>query len=63
VKSPLPNTVLHADIIRNLSVLISGLEWTVVPDNGNYRLRSDDKKIIALVIDKVFNYQTPSNEG
>ncbi|KAK7179710.1 hypothetical protein DPSP01_001340 [Paraphaeosphaeria sporulosa] len=60
---PLPNTVSRADIIRNLSVLISCVEWAIVPDDGNHRLCSELNKMIALVLDEVLNYQPPSNEG
>jgi hypothetical protein len=60
---PLPSTVSRADIIRNLSVLISCVEWAIVPDDGNHRLCSELNKMIALVLDEVLNYQPPSNEG
>ncbi|KAF1971211.1 hypothetical protein BU23DRAFT_510546 [Bimuria novae-zelandiae CBS 107.79] len=60
---PLPSTVSRADIIRNLSVLISCVEWAIVPDDGNHRLCAELNKMIALVLDEVLNYQPPSNEG
>ena len=59
----LPNTVSRADIIRNLSVLMSCVEGAIVPDDGNHRLCSELNKMIALVLDEVLNYQPPSNEG
>ena len=59
---PLPSTVSRADIIRNLSVLISCVEWAIVPDDGNHRLCSELNKMIALVLDEVLNYQPASNQ-
>jgi hypothetical protein len=60
---PLPDTVKRADIIRNLSVLISCVEWAIVPDDGNHRLCSELNKVISLVLDEVLNYQPALNEG
>lgn len=58
---PLPNTVSRADIIRNLSVLISCVEWAILPDDGNHRLCSELNKMLAIVLDEVLNYQPPIN--
>ncbi|KAJ4301285.1 hypothetical protein N0V90_003376 [Kalmusia sp. IMI 367209] len=60
---PLPGTVSRADIIRNLSVLISCVEWAILPDDGNHRLCSELNKMLALVLDEVLNYQPPANDG
>ncbi|KAF2108947.1 hypothetical protein BDV96DRAFT_586262 [Lophiotrema nucula] len=57
---PLPNTVSRADVIRNLSVLISCLDWVVLPGDGNHRLCSELNKMLAMVLDEVLNYQPPS---
>ncbi|KAF1949601.1 hypothetical protein CC80DRAFT_255780 [Byssothecium circinans] len=56
---PLPNTVSRADIIRNLSVLISCMEWAIVGGDGNNRLCSELNKMLSLVLDEVLNYQPP----
>ncbi|KAF2832064.1 hypothetical protein CC86DRAFT_390249 [Ophiobolus disseminans] len=54
----LPSTVSRADVIRNLSVLTSSLEWMVLPgDGGNHKLCSELNKMLALVLDEVLNYQ------
>jgi hypothetical protein len=59
---PLPNTVSRADIIRNLSVLISCIEWSILPGDGNHRLCIELNKMIALVLDEVLNYQPPAHD-
>jgi len=59
---PLPSTVSRADIIRNLSVLISCVEWAILPGDGNHRLCSELNKMLALVLDEVLNYQPPANK-
>ncbi|KAH8731519.1 hypothetical protein GQ44DRAFT_604373 [Phaeosphaeriaceae sp. PMI808] len=53
----LPNTVSRADVIRNLSVLTSCLEWIVLPGDGNHKLCSELNKLLAMVLDEVLNYQ------
>lgn len=60
---PMPETVSRADVIRNLSVLISCLEWVILPGDGNHRLCSELNKMLALVLDEVLNYQPPANES
>jgi hypothetical protein len=55
----LPHTVSRADIIRNLSVLTSCLEWIVLPSDGNHKLCSELNKLLAMVLDEVLNYQPP----
>jgi hypothetical protein len=57
---PLPSTVSRADIIRNLSVLTSCLEWIVLPGDGNLKLCSELNKMLALVLDEVLNYTPPA---
>jgi hypothetical protein len=59
---PLPSTVSRADIIRNLSVLTSCLEWSVLPGDGNLKLCNELNKMLALVLDEVLNYE-PSVNG
>jgi hypothetical protein len=56
----LPRTVSRADVIRNLSVLTSCLEWIVLPGDGNHKLCSELNKLLAMVLDEVLNYQPPS---
>lgn len=56
----LPSTVSRADVIRNLSVLISCLEWIVLPGDGNHKLCSELNKLLAMVLDEVLNYQPPA---
>lgn len=58
---PLPSTVSRADVIRNLSVLTSCLEWIVLPGDGNHKLCSELNKMLALVLDEVLNYEPPVN--
>ncbi|KAL5122023.1 hypothetical protein ACEQ8H_000239 [Pleosporales sp. CAS-2024a] len=57
--TPLPNTVSRADVIRNLSVLTSCLEWVVMPGDGNARLCTELNKMLAMVLDEVLNYEPP----
>ncbi|KAH7077369.1 hypothetical protein FB567DRAFT_535117 [Paraphoma chrysanthemicola] len=56
----LPNTISRADIIRNLSVLTSCLEWIVLPGDGNHKLCSELNKMLTMVLDEVLNYQSPA---
>ncbi|KAF2185061.1 hypothetical protein K469DRAFT_726933 [Zopfia rhizophila CBS 207.26] len=60
---PLPSSISRADLIRNLSVLISCLEWVILPGDGNHKLCSELNKMLALVLDEVLNYQPPVNES
>lgn len=60
---PLPSTVSRADLIRNLSVLISCLESVILPGDGNHKLCSELNKMLALVLDEVLNYQPAANEN
>jgi hypothetical protein len=57
---PLPGALSRADVIRNLSVLISCLEWVILPGDGNHNLCSELNKMLALVLDEVLNYQPPA---
>jgi hypothetical protein len=57
----LPPTVTRSDIIRHLSVLISSLEWIVLPGDGNHKLCSELNKMLAMVLDEVLNYQPPAH--
>ena len=57
----LPSTVSRADVIRNLSVLTSCLEWIVLPGDGNHKLCSELNKMITIVLDEVLNYTPPTN--
>ncbi|KAF2033852.1 hypothetical protein EK21DRAFT_57718 [Setomelanomma holmii] len=56
----LSNTVSRADVIRNLSVLTSCLEWIVLPGDGNHKLCSELNKMLAMVLDEVLNYEPPA---
>lgn len=60
---PLPDTISRADVIRNLSVLTSCLEWIVLPGDGNYKLCSELNKMLTLVLEEVLNYVPPVNGG
>jgi hypothetical protein len=60
---PLPSTVARADVIRNLSVFISCLDWVILPGDGNHKLCSELNKMLALVLDEVLNYQPPAVES
>jgi hypothetical protein len=55
----LPSSVSRADVIRNLSVLTSCLEWILLPGDGNHKLCSELNKMLAMVLDEVLNYQPP----
>lgn len=57
---PLPDTVFRADVIRNLSVLTSSLEWLILPGDGNHKLCTELNKMLALVLDEVLNYEPPT---
>jgi hypothetical protein len=59
---PLPSTVSRADLIRNLSVLISCLDSVILPGDGNHKLCSELNKMLALVLDEVLNYQPANND-
>ncbi|KAH9860760.1 hypothetical protein J1614_012092 [Plenodomus biglobosus] len=59
----LPSTVTRAEVIRNLSVLTSCLEWIVLPGDGNHKLCSELNKMLAKVLDEVLNYEAPVNGG
>lgn len=58
-----PGTVTRADVIRNLSVLTSCLEWIVLPGDGNHKLCSELNKMLAIMLDEVLNYEHPVNGG
>ncbi|CAN9411494.1 unnamed protein product [Alternaria alternata] len=58
---PLPDTITRAEVIRNLSVLTSCLEWIVLPGDGNHKLCSELNKMLALVLEEVLNYVPPTN--
>ena len=60
---PLPNTVFRADVIRNLSVLTSSLEWLILPGDGNHKLCTELNKMLALVLDEVLNYEPPPTDS
>ncbi|KAF2266303.1 hypothetical protein CC78DRAFT_153536 [Lojkania enalia] len=57
---PLPSTVSRADVIRNLSVLISCVDWVILPGDGNHKLCSELNKMLTLILDEVLNYQPPA---
>ncbi|KAF1945482.1 hypothetical protein EJ02DRAFT_45759 [Clathrospora elynae] len=56
----LPSTVSRADVIRNLSVLTSCLEWIVLPGDGNHKLCSELNKMLAQILDEVLNHESPA---
>jgi hypothetical protein len=55
----LPEQVPRSNIIRNLSMLTSCLEWILLPGDGNIKLCSELNKMLAMVLDEVLNYQPP----
>ncbi len=57
----LPSSISRADVIRNLSVLTSCLEWIVVPGDGNHKLCTELNKLLAHILDEVLNYRPPEN--
>jgi hypothetical protein len=59
----LPETVSRADVIRNLSVLTSCLDWIVLPGDGNHKLCNELNKMLAMVLDEVLNYQPPAQNS
>ncbi|KAF1838317.1 hypothetical protein BDW02DRAFT_565142 [Decorospora gaudefroyi] len=59
---PLPDTISRADVIRNLSVLTSCLDWLVLPGDGNHKLCNELNKMLALVLDEVLNYEPPAKD-
>jgi hypothetical protein len=62
----LPGEVKKADVVRCLAVLISCLEWVVLPSDGNHRLCRELNKMLALVLDEVLNFEpgaAPAIEG
>ena len=56
----LPDSASRPEVIRNLSVFASSLEWTVRPGDGNYNLCMRASKTLARIIDEVL---TPQNVG
>jgi hypothetical protein len=60
---PLPDTISRADVIRNLSVLTSLLEWIVLPGDGNHKLCSELNKMLTLVLEEVLNHVPSINGG
>jgi hypothetical protein len=59
----LPPSISRADVIRNLSVFTSCLEWIVLPGDGNHKLCSELNKMLAMVLDEVLDYQPPKVSG
>ena len=59
----LPSCVSRADIIRNLSVLTSCLEWIVVPGDGHHKLCTELNKILARILDEVLNHKPVEKEA
>ncbi|KAL6709709.1 hypothetical protein ACN47E_001137 [Coniothyrium glycines] len=57
----LPSTVSRAEVIRNLSILTSCLEWIMLPGDGNHKLCSELNKMLAQVLDEVLNYEPPQS--
>ncbi|KAF2437123.1 hypothetical protein EJ08DRAFT_578120 [Tothia fuscella] len=57
---PLP----RAEIIRNVSVFISSLEWVARPDDGNFDLCQGAKLMLEKILDSILDYQpVPSAES
>lgn len=60
-KSLLP-WVSRSELIRNLSVLISYLEWVTRPGDGNYAACSEASNMLARILDEALDPQAVSND-
>jgi hypothetical protein len=47
----------RAEIIRNVSVFISSLEWVARPGDGNYELCQGSKCMLEKIINSILDYQ------
>ncbi len=54
----LPTWLSRSGLIRNLSVLVSYLEWVTRPGDGNYAACSEASKILARILDEALESQT-----
>ena len=54
----LPASISRSELIRNLSVLISYLEWVTRPGDGNHAACSEASKMLARILDEALNSQS-----
>lgn len=47
----------RSEVVRNLSVLISYLEWVTRPGDGNYAACSEASKMLARILDEALDPQ------
>lgn len=52
---PFPPSMSRPEVIRNLSVLISYLEWVTRPGDGNYAACSEASKMLARILDEALD--------
>ena len=57
----LPASIPRAELIRNLSVLVSYLEWVTSPGDGNYAACSEASKLLARILDEALDPQAAKN--
>lgn len=55
---PFPPSMSRPEVIRNLSVLISYLEWVTRPGDGNYAACSEASKMLARILDEALDPQS-----
>ena len=54
----LPGSLSRSELIRNLSVLISYLEWVTRPGDGNHAACSEASKMLARILDDALVLQS-----
>ena len=52
----------RAEIIRNVSVFISSLEWVAKPDDGNYDLCQGAKQLLESILNAILDSHPTSTE-
>ena len=60
---PFPPSISRSELIRNLSVFISCLEWVGGPGDGNHALLSRARKKLALILDEVLDCNTATGSA
>ena len=53
----LPASIPRAELIRNLSVLVSYLEWVTRPGDGNHAACSEASRLLARILDDALDPQ------
>jgi hypothetical protein len=52
----------RAEIIRNISVFISSLEWVAKPDDGNYDLCQGARQLLDSILNAILDSHPASSE-